>query len=562
MKLTEGFNLLATAPDGIKRLRELILSLAVQGKLVPQDPKDEPASVLLKKVRAEKDRLIAEGTIKKGKPLPAINDDEPPFDLPNGWDWVRLGSLIELISGQHLGPMEYKVGLESGIPYLTGPAEFGEISPTPTRSTTERRAVALAGDILITVKGSGVGKLNVTAHAEIAISRQLMAIRPIYTNASYLMLVLQTRGAQFQAQSVGIAIPGIGRDDVTLSVIGLPPLSEQSRIVAKVEELMSLCDALETRGRLEAEQHARLTATLFDALAASKSAHQLQENWTRLASNFDLILDRPEAVDALEQTLLQLAVRGLLVEQAPNDEPASELLKLIRAEKDRLIAEGKIKRDKSKPVSFDDAPYELPETWGWTTIGEISSSMGSGWSPACLAEPQAAPEQWAVLKTTAVQLMEYQAWQNKLLPSNLQPRPEIEAQNGDILITRAGPRNRVGISCLVQNTPARLMISDKIVRFHVLGEVINPQFVVLCLNAGWSYQRLDAAKSGMAESQVNISQGDLKDIPVPVCTPAEQSRIVACVEALRALCAALKDRLTAGQTIQTRFAEALVENAA
>jgi type I restriction enzyme, S subunit len=140
-----------------------------------------------------------------------------------------------------------------------------------------------------------------------------------------------------------------------------------------VDELMRLCDELETRGRLETEQHARLTATLFDALAVSESPHALAENWTRIAARFDLLLDRPEAVEALEQTILQLAVRGLLVPQDANDEQASELLRKIRLEKDRLIAEGKIKRDKpTDPIADDEKPFEVPAGWTWARTPQIA----------------------------------------------------------------------------------------------------------------------------------------------------------------------------------------------
>ncbi|MBC7618730.1 MAG: restriction endonuclease subunit S, partial [Candidatus Saccharibacteria bacterium] len=256
------FDLLLDRPQAVDALEQTILQLAVRGLLVPQDPLDEPASVLLKKIRIGKDRLIAEGKIKRDKPLPPIAEDEVPFSLPVGWEWVRMGNLIELISGQHLGPSEYVEGFGADIPYLTGPAEFGVVSPEPSRSTKERRAVAIQADILITVKGSGVGKLNVVKHAEIAISRQLMAIRPVILDSKFLMVVLQTMALHFQEKSVGIAIPGIGREDVMYAQIGLPPLAEQARIVTRVAQLRRLCADL--RQRLSASQSTQ--AHLAEAL--------------------------------------------------------------------------------------------------------------------------------------------------------------------------------------------------------------------------------------------------------------------------------------------------------
>lgn len=265
-RVAEHFDLLFDRPEAVDALEQTILQLAVRGQLVPQDPNDEPASELLKKIRAEKDRLVAEGKIKRDKPLPPIADEEKPFELPNGWVRVRMGHLIELVSGQHLGPSEYLEGPGAKVPYLTGPAEFGAVTPMPSRSTNERRAIAIQHDILITVKGSGVGKLNVVTQRELAISRQLMAIRPLTMDCEFLMVVLQTMALHFQERSIGIAIPGIGREDVTHAAIGLPPLAEQSRIVARVTSLRALCADL--RERLTA---ARVAKSRF-ASAAIASA--------------------------------------------------------------------------------------------------------------------------------------------------------------------------------------------------------------------------------------------------------------------------------------------------
>ncbi|MEZ5636292.1 MAG: hypothetical protein R3E92_04070 [Burkholderiaceae bacterium] len=143
-------------------------------------------------------------------------------------------------------------------------------------------------------------------------------------------------------------------------------MAEQSRIVTRVEELMRLCDALEAKGQLEAAQHAQLVQTLLGALTASATPEELADNWQRVATHFDLLLDRPEAIDALEQTILQLAVRAPARPQDPKDGPASVLLQKIRAEKDRLIAEGKIKREKPVPtVEDNEKPFPLSLNWEW-----------------------------------------------------------------------------------------------------------------------------------------------------------------------------------------------------
>ena len=248
--ITDNFNTLYSVPDNVKKLKGTILQLAVQGKLTESwrqdNPDIEPASVLLQKIKAEKEKLIKEKKIKKGKPLPPINKEEIPFVIPKNWELLQMGSTIELVSGQHLKSNEYNNTL-SGIPYLTGPADFGEINPNPTRWTKVRKAIALNGDILITVKGSGIGKLNILAYSESAISRQLMSIRPILLNTAYIYLFLRTGYDSFQSLGVGIAIPGIGRNDVLNKLVPIPPLAEQKRIVEKVDQLMAFCDKLEEK---------------------------------------------------------------------------------------------------------------------------------------------------------------------------------------------------------------------------------------------------------------------------------------------------------------------------
>lgn len=267
-------------------------------------------------------------------------------------------------------------------------------------------------------------------------------------------------------------------------------------------------------------------------------------------------------ITKLRSSILSDAVSGRLVPQVPTDESASILLEQIKAEKERLIKEGKLKCDKPLfPITADEIPYELPDGWMWCRLGDIITNMDSGWSPACLEQPSA-DDTWGVLKTTAVQDLCYLAHENKTLPITLQARPQYEVQRGDILITRAGPKNRVGICCLVNKTPPKLMISDKIIRFHLYPQ-IYPAFIELSLNCGASNEFIETKKSGMAESQVNISQGNLKLTPVPLPPLAEQHRIVAKVEKLIDTCDALeaevaKNRAETDRLMQTILKEAFV----
>jgi type I restriction enzyme S subunit len=257
---------LTARADQIKALRLSILNLAVRGKLVSQDQNDDPASELLKRIASEKARLVKLGEIRKSKPLPAIGSIDLPFLLPDGWAWTRLGDVIHLISGQHLQPTEYCEEKKAGLPYITGPSDFGSTGLSISRFALVRKAVAKKGQLLLTVKGSGVGKTTICDIPEVAISRQLMALTAIDWDDRFLLLVTYRLAEKLQAEARSL-IPGISREDVDEFVVPLPPLAEQHRIVAKVDELMALCDQLEacltnatsTRSRL-------LNALLAEAL--------------------------------------------------------------------------------------------------------------------------------------------------------------------------------------------------------------------------------------------------------------------------------------------------------
>ncbi|EEO8454041.1 restriction endonuclease subunit S [Salmonella enterica] len=265
-RISEHFDTLFTTEASIAALKQTILQLAVMGKLVPQDPNDEPASELLKRIAQEKAQLVKDGKMKKQKPLPPISDEEKPFELPIGWEWCRLGECINLISGQHLKPDEYEEECHGEmLPYITGPAEFGLISPTYSKYTNEKRAIAAKGDILITCKGAGLGKLNV-ADTNIAISRQLMAINVIRMNSEYLKIILDSMYGYFQSKGVGIAIPGISREDVMEPLIMLPPFEEQKRIMENLYKLNFLIEDIKFRIKSAQQTQLHLADALADAL--------------------------------------------------------------------------------------------------------------------------------------------------------------------------------------------------------------------------------------------------------------------------------------------------------
>lgn len=561
----------AQAPGGVARLRELILTLAVQGKLVPQDANDEPASELLKKIRAEKDRLIAEGKIKKDKPLAEITEEEKPFELPVGWEWVKGSEIFSIIRGVSYQKTDAKEEpTKNHKPILRannirGVINYDELVYVP-EDLISNDQILRNGDYVVCLASGSKNLVGKAARffddIECSFGAFCGCIRP-YINLNFLSVYFSSpmyRTSVSEA-SAGIGINNLKNSSLLGLEIALPPFPEQSRIVARVEELMRLCDALEEKGRLEHTQHQQLLQAMLDSLTQTTDARDLARHWQRLAQHFDLLIDRPEAVDALEQTILQLAVRGLLVPQDPSDEPASELLKKIRAEKDRLIAEGKIKKDKPLPViSDEEKPFELPEGWEWVRMGDFINSSEAGWSPSCHGHARSQGK-WGVLKVSAVSWGEFDSSANKELPEELAPRPEYEVKDGDFLLSRANTAELVARSVVVKSPEPLLMLSDKLIRLNV-SSYINKYFLNLVNNANSSREHYLANASGTSSSMKNVSREVVLNLPVAVPPLAEQSRIVARVTELRALCQQLREKLTQARTTQTQLAQAWVEQVA
>ncbi len=563
--LLSNMELLATAPGGVAKLRELILTLAVQGKLVPQDPADEPAGVLLQKIRAEKDRLIAEGKIKRDKPLAEIAEEEKPFELPESWEWSRLGALAsKLTDGSHNPPRDSGAGYpmlssqnvwEGGVVDFTSPTRYvGEADFLIENS----RTAAVPGDVLLTIVASLGRSAVVPIGAPAFVLQRSVAVIRSGLNPEFCSLFLRSPVARayYDLHGKGTAQKGIYLGKLGAMPIAVPPLAEQSRIVTRVEALMRLCDALEAKGQLEATQHAQLVSTLLGTLTASTTSEELAANWQRVAQHFDLLLDRPEAIDALEQTLLQLAVRGLLVPQDPTDEPASALLQKIRAEKDRLIATGQIKKGKPlPPITDEEKPFELPAGWEWVPLGEVVEIIRGITFPASEKTKEKAPGRIACLRTANVQ--EQIEWDDLLfIAESFVGRGDQRVQIHDIVMSMANSRELVGKVALVEHIPHEAATFG-----GFLGVLrpwfLEPRFVMALLRT--PYARASLIDSASQTTNIaNVSLGKLRPLAFPLPPLAEQSRIVTRVTALRRLCADLRQRLAERQSVQARLAEALM----
>jgi type I restriction enzyme S subunit len=245
----------------IKKLRETVLQLAVQGKLTADwranNPDTEDASILLKHIQKEKAQLVKDKKIKKEKTLPKITKEEIPYEIPKGWVWCRLGEVINLKSGQDLKPNEYSDTEVIGLPYVTGASNLKKEKVIISRWTNVPRSIAFNGNLLITCKGSGVGKMGWLDEESAHIARQIMAISTVSSPLNYIKVLMDVNAMIYRKNAIGL-IPGIDRKTVLETLLGFPPLEEQKVIVQKVNALMGLCDSLEQEVQQSQEQIAQL----------------------------------------------------------------------------------------------------------------------------------------------------------------------------------------------------------------------------------------------------------------------------------------------------------------
>ena len=378
--LERHFDTAFAAPDGIKKLRELILTLAMQGKLVEQDPNDPPASELLKEIEAEKQRLVKEGTIKKPKLLAPIKPEEVPYELPEGWMWVRFGNIAQHNAGKTLDK-----GRNTGLlrDYITtsnlywGRFELDNVRQMPIKDDELEKCMAQKNDLLI-CEGGESGRTAVwSLDSDICFQNHVHRARfykdidPYY---AYRFFEKLNASGEIDQYRKGVGISNMSGKALGSISFPLPPLSEQRRIVTKIDQLMARCDELEKLRKEREKKRITVHTAAIKELLDAKNQESQAKAWQFLKQHFGELYSVKENVAELRKAILQLAVMGKLVPQDPNDPPASELLKEIEKEKKRISHEGTKSRRKEKklpPIKPEEVPYELPQGWEWGRLGNL-----------------------------------------------------------------------------------------------------------------------------------------------------------------------------------------------
>ena len=502
---------------GIKKLRELILELAVRGKLVPQDQNDEPASELLKRIAAEKAELVKQGKIKKPKPLPEISEEEKPFELPVGWEWTRLGFISNYGFCDKAEPEDVTSDtwileledIEKVTSKLLHKVTFAE---RPFKSSKNRFS---QGDVLY-------GKLRPYLDKVIVANEPGVCTTEIIPITSYgniypefLRLLLKAPNFIIYANSSthGMNLPRLGTEKAQLAVVELAPIQEQLRIVSRVNKLMSLCDQLEQHSLTSLDAHQQLVETLLTTLTNSQNADELAENWARISEHFDTLFTTEASIDALKQTILQLAVMGKLVQ------------------------------------STDVVEYKKLKTF-------LSFGPRNGFSPV----ESKNNTRFKVLKLGATSYGELNIQESKFVDIDIDNNSHLYIKEGDILIQRGNSANFVGCNVLVKENHKNIIYPDLMMKIRT-NEDLLPEYASIWLSSplarGFMWDRM----TGTSGTMPKISKKVVEEIPIIVPSIATQQKCIAFVNLATKICSDLKTRLQTSQQTQLHLADALTDAA-
>ena len=567
-QLLAHFDRIADAPDAIPRLRRFILDLAVRGKLVEQDPNDEPAGELLKRIAAEKVRLVKAGEIRKPRHLDGAEAVSVPFEIPQSWKWVRLDSVGAIIGGGTPSANEAAnfVAPGQGIPWLT-PADLGGYSGLfISRGSRDLSEMGLQNS-----SATLMPRRTVLFTSRAPIGYVAIAANPISTNqgfksvvsyisdcSRFVALSMKAFASEINAKAPGTTFKEVSGKIVASVPFPLPPLTEQHRIVAKVDELMALCDRLEaTRTERETTRDRLMTASLARLNAPDSDPAVFQNHAAFTLDNLAPLTTRPDQIKALRQTILNLAVRGKLVEQDPKDEPASELLKKVAAEKVRLVQAGEIRKRKSTELTPpNDSAFELPIGWAVAKFSDVLAELQTGPFGSSLHQKDYEIGGTPVINPASMQ-------DGKIVPvekmavgiSTLERLASFKLRVGDIVMGRRGEMGRCAL-VTEQENGWLCGTGSLILR---LPRCLYPKYLTMLI--GSPYVREYLSGFAVGATMQNLNQSILLKMRIGLPPFAEQHLIVAKVDELMELCDRLEVDIITSDETRGRLVDALLHEA-
>jgi type I restriction enzyme S subunit len=543
-QLLTHFDRLAEAPDAVARLRRFILDLAVRGKLVEQDEGEASAAKLLSLIETNKLSLIKAGAIRKIAELSPLLPDDAVFELPKGWVWERLGTVGYTQTGT-TPPTSMPECFGGQTPFVT-PSDLTALVTTYegkglTEIGVKHSRLIAKNSVLMVCIGSTIGKVN-TVDREVCCNQQINTLTP-FVNYMKDYVAISLRSEYFQRLVVANAgmgtLPILSKGKWEQLPIPIPPLAEQHRIVAKVDELMALCDQLEAAQQERERRRDRLAAASLQRLnqpAADATPEEQREHARFHLNHLPRLITRPGQIKGMRQLFLNLAVRGKLVEQDPKDDLALQLFKRIQSHKEALIKVGKLKNQtEGKELSRVARPYQIPQNWIWATFGSIMISRDNDRIPVSKEE-----------RNTLAKTYDYYGASGAIdkIDSYIFDKPLLLiGEDGANLISRSTPIAFIARGKYWVNNHAHVLdgITEKFLRY-----------IELYINA------VDLKPYVTGTAQPKMNQAKMNSILVALPPEDEQNRIVAKVDELMALCDKLEAQLTITQTDSRRLLEAVL----
>ncbi|WP_353167516.1 restriction endonuclease subunit S [Acinetobacter sp.] len=545
---------------GVQKLRELILELAFLGKLVPNET--NPFN-LLEQILSEQKELVKNKILKKTTDVNILENSEFNYSLPNTWVLLKLGDSGYNL-GQKIPTSKFSYIDVSAINSLYGRVENQSILNAEDAPSRARKIVRLGTVIYSTVRPylNNIAVIDKVFEYEPIASTAFAVIHPYKAIDSYY-LFYYLRSPLFikyvESQQVGIAYPAINDKQFFSGVLPVPSLEEQKRIVAKVDELMQLCDQLEQQQNLSSEAHDQLVDTLLNVLTNSSDADEFQQNWQCISENFDLLFITEYSVEQLKQTILQLAVMGKLVKQDSNYEPASELLNQIAEEKAKLVKEGKIKKSKLLlAITEEEKLFELPSGWELVRLGNICLiTSGNAFSSQDFLEGNGLHK---VIKITNIGVGEFIESSDYL---NIELNKKIEGFQvfkNDLLLALTRPYISTGLKvCQCPESYDKALLNQRVSMIRPFSRDLN-DYLYLFMRSGIV---LNIYKKRFSDSglQPNLKMEDVNNLVVPLPPLSEQKHILEQIHQLFSLIEKLQELQSKLQITKLHLADSLIANA-
>lgn len=533
-----NFGAIADAQGGVGRIRKLVLDLAVRGQLTSRNESDVQLGELFASIHSARKSMIAGSVIGKPRYPEGVLVTDVPYDIPSSWQWVRLGDVGAIIGGGTPKSDVARYWAEGeDIPWLT---------PADMRAQESRFVRRGARDI--TRDGLNESSAQLLPSGSILFSSRApigyvgIAERPLSTNqgfkscvpyvedmSDYLYVFLRQVAPSVDAAATGTTFREVSGKDVALIPIPVPPLTEQKRIVARVDELLTLCDDLEVQQRRHRRATARSRGSMLHALTEADTLENLRGAWDRISTNWSALIDHPDGIGELRRVILQLSVEGRLTSSEPGDELAAQLILRCEAERWGLARQGTVGKPKSRvPVEAGQAPFILPRSWEWVRVEDVCTHIVDCLhrTPKYVADGFPAirtcdvlPGRVLVEQALRVDVATYREQISRLTP-----------EAGDILYSREG--GRFGIAAVVP-PGATLCLSQRMMQFRCCNG-ITPEYFAWFLNSPLGFGQAQFDVGGSASPHVNIRS--IKRFLFPLPPEPEQHRIVTMVNYLLSLC--------------------------